>query len=261
VAAKGWVAWTSGTSSRTSSCCLQYGGATSDGRLWLEHFTRVADNDKRCIFDHYDDVTVPLPAGVDVSANDLAGWTADAGLGTSAPRIAEAIGARTDESAVDGLVRALGLVPVDMVYPAVQLDDLDWWECWQRADDAGVRVIQEWNARRRGDLRPSPGRPPAGADEFIRSWTGSPTRCSVPVSPERSCAPRRHGCWRPTRSRSHKRSGGVETLAVRRAAMSTFAREACQLAGTAPPACQVFQGTFQSPYPSQVGIVGPPVSV
>ncbi|MGI5175925.1 hypothetical protein ACQEVZ_06290 [Dactylosporangium sp. CA-152071] len=157
------------------SYCLQYGGATPDGRLWLAHFARAADNDKGCIFDHHDDSTVPLPAGDDVPANDLpgladhlAGWAADAGLDTTAPRIAEAIGTRTNETALDGLVRALGLVPVDTVYPAVELDDLDWWECWQRADDASVRVIQEWNARKRGRLRPLPGRPPAGADEFIR---------------------------------------------------------------------------------------------
>jgi hypothetical protein len=34
-----------------------------------------------------------------------------------------------------------------------------------------------------------------------------------------------------------------------------------QLVGTAPPACQALQATFQSPYPSQIGIVGPPVFV
>ncbi|GAA3207749.1 hypothetical protein ACFO1B_19060 [Dactylosporangium siamense] len=158
------------------SYCLQYGGATPDGQLWLAHSApAAADRHKRCSFDHRVDATVPVPVGVDLPSDDpasladhLAGWAAEAGLDTSAQCIAEALGTYTDESAVYGLVQALGLVPVDTVYPAVELNDADWHKCWQRADNASVRVLQEWNIRRTGDFEPLDHRPPAGADEFIR---------------------------------------------------------------------------------------------
>jgi hypothetical protein len=53
------------------------------------------------------------------------------------------------------------------------------------------------------------------------------------------------------------------SLAQHACFLSRHARTAgcAQLVRRTPPACQVLHGRFQSPYPSQLGMVGPPVLV
>jgi hypothetical protein len=181
------------------SYCLQYGGATPDGRTWLAHFANTAERTdgtitlpahvytaenfvapptsvgKRCAFDHHEQCTVPLPDGVDVPQDDpagladsLSGWAAAAGLPVTAKRITDAIGTHTADEAVYGLVDALGLEPLETVYPLFTFRETDWWDAWRIGSHASLRVFREWDANRNGETLASYDRLLPGADEFVR---------------------------------------------------------------------------------------------